>query len=369
MASRSRLGPDPRVQVCALPKKLWEVTQRQGCMDIHKILHSTRDQKWKSAPDSEWLGGDGLADLMSSLFSLHTNGVLQGSKLKKALLKLQSEKGRMNFTRLHDSDWCDKMDELIRIAAGQYRSAKQDAVKYGRLVRKASVKEKKNIDMVLGFMVLSEEEMVTGGVAPAGGPDEPAQVEAKGEAMDNALVVAKPEPSSTSIFHRVLKREASDPASPSFGLNTGQAKASKSSSSWEKPSVSKANNLAELELAEDEQKELMNWMTETSQVEKKQNQKGAKKKKKQQTEKTSGTLQKTEKKSKQKVATKPCLKQQKPAATHKTSFLHRATSAAYHKARTAAKKLGKSPEEALQAAREALKKTKEDIQAGLLKES
>lgn len=367
MAGRSRLGPDPTVQVGDLQQKVWEVTQRQGCMDLAKILHSSRDQKWKTAPDQEWLGGDGLSDLMSSLFSLHTNGVLQSTKLKKALLKLQSEKGRMNCTRLHDSDWCDKMDELIRIAAGQYRTAKQDALKYSRLVKKCSIKEKKNIDYVLGFMVLAEDEVITGGDVPLEEAGESSVAAAKAEVtkpeevVETALVVAVPKPAS-NVFQKVLQREASDPASPSFGLTTSSGKASKSSSSWEKPAVSKEQYLAALELAEKEEAELLNWMQESSQVEKKPKKKGQKKNKKQQEKQISATA-------KTKLTKKPAMKQQKPEATHKSSFLHRATSSAYHKAKNAALKLKKTREEALAAGRAASDKVSQDIQAGLLKES
>lgn len=368
MAGRSRLGPDPTVQVGDLQQKIWEVTQRQGCMDMAKLLHSSKDQKWKTAPDQEWLGGDGLADLLASLFSLHSNGVLQSTKLKKALLKLQSEKGRMNFTRLHDSDWCDKMDELIRIAAGQYRTAKQDPLKYSRLVKKCSIKEKKNIDTVLSFMVLAEEDVNTGGCGegePAdcgeGGPAEKAIVaaeEAFEPAVDKSWVVAIPKPAS-SIFQRVLKRDASDPASPSFG----RGKISRSNSSLEKnPGMPKAESLAALDLAEKEEEELLTWMQKPSTVEKKQQ-------KKKKSKKDNGQKEEPAASGKKRVAKKPAVKQQKPAATHKSSFLHRATSTAYHKAKNAALKMKKSKEEALAAGREASNKVSKDIQAGLLKES
>lgn len=134
MSGKSRLGPDPSISVSDLQKKIHEATQRQGCSDLAKLLRSKQSVSWKHAPDSEWLGTDELADVCSSVFTLHTNGVLQGSKLKKALTSLQTEKGRLNYTKMHDSGWADSMDEKIRIACSQYRELKKCTKKYQRCV-------------------------------------------------------------------------------------------------------------------------------------------------------------------------------------------------------------------------------------------
>ena len=87
---------------------------------------------WKTSPDPEWFGTDELVDICSTPFSLHTNGVLQSTKMRKTLLSLLAESGRINFTKLHDTDFADGMDEKIRIACQQYRELKRDPKKYLR---------------------------------------------------------------------------------------------------------------------------------------------------------------------------------------------------------------------------------------------
>ena len=52
------------------------------------------------------------------------------------------------------------MDEKIRIACQQYRELKRDPKKYLRCIKKASVKEKNNIDNVLSFLQLHEDDTV-----------------------------------------------------------------------------------------------------------------------------------------------------------------------------------------------------------------
>ena len=70
-----------------------------------------------------------------------------GSLLEQnsALLKTQNEKGRMNFSKEHDSDWADTVDNLVRIGASMYRELAKCEVKYSRCVKKCSPEEKRNI--------------------------------------------------------------------------------------------------------------------------------------------------------------------------------------------------------------------------------
>ena len=366
MSGRSRLGPDPSVSIGDLEKKIFEVTERQGCKDLAKLIHSKVKQTWRTAPDSDWLGCDGLADLLSSLFSLHRNGVLQSSKLKKAVLKLQTEKGRLNFTKNHDSDWVDQIDDQVRITAQQYRSLKQDQVKYKRLVKKCSVQEKKNVDMVLSFLQLAKMEQV--------------------EENDGTMVaatkpeVAMPKPKvGAEIFSKVLKREASDPASPSLETRGVKLKLSledgnAASSSWERPLPSQVQPFelaGVLGLEQDEANELKAWMEQSCVGEKKR-----KEKKKKGMKKPGASETKLSPKAKAKSAATPKKKETKAAVTvspkkqqvYKTTFLHRATSSSWAKARLRALKEGKDEEEAKAAGRAAADKVRQDIKDGLLKE-
>ena len=51
--------------------------------------------------------------------------MVASKKLKGALSKLHAEEGRMNFGRKQDQDFYDYMDELVRIAAAQFRDLKK----------------------------------------------------------------------------------------------------------------------------------------------------------------------------------------------------------------------------------------------------
>ena len=105
MVSRVRLAADPSVGVSDVVSALQEAVEEEGSRDLLRLLHSKYQFTWKTAPDAEWLGGDFVSELYKKLFQIHVNGVMQGRKVKTALLKLQTEKGRLNFTKLHDSDW------------------------------------------------------------------------------------------------------------------------------------------------------------------------------------------------------------------------------------------------------------------------
>lgn len=345
MSGNKRLGPDPAVAVADIQKQIWEVTERQGCKDLQKILGCSQHVSWKTAPSGEWLGSEAMRDLFCSLFSLHSNGVIASTKLKKALLSLQSEKGRLNFTKLHDQDWSDSMDDTIRIGAQQYRDLKRDSVKYARCTKKCSLQEKQNIDKVLDFLQLDAE------TKPSAPPHEDAVVaSAKMQPVDGDFRLPG------LVFTKVLKRTASDPASPSyvpkkqgFGSKTG------ASSSWEKePS---ADCLLE-GLGDDEAKELQHWMKQSASAEKRP----AKRKCKNSLKKPAAAS------TKKKPATSAVKLLKKKQGVYKTTFLHRATSSSWNKAKKKALKEGRSLEEARQLGREAAEKVREDIKSGKLKE-
>lgn len=143
-----------------------------------------------------------MCDFYCSLFSVCTNGVIASLKLKKALLGLQSEKGRLNLSKHHDCDWSDETDSLVRIGAQQYRSLKKDPVVYNRCIKKATLNEKANIDRVLACLKFSEQE--------------PEVTNPKALPLEVDETIG-PSPSDLGlVFDKVLKRKASDPASPSF---------------------------------------------------------------------------------------------------------------------------------------------------------
>ena len=355
MSGNKRLGPDPAIGISDIQQQVWEVTQRQGCTDLRKILGSSQHVSWKTAPCGDWLGTDAMCDLFCSLFTLHTNGVIASTKLKKALLSLQAEKGRLNFTKLHDQDWGDTMDDTIRIGAQQYRDLKRDPLKYNRCIKKCSLKEKANTDKVLDFLQLDAELK----------PSAPShQGEAAVPLGKAALASAKAEPLDEDpvvpglVFTKVLKRTASDPASPSFvPKKQGIGGRTEASSSWEKSTPSGDSLLQGL--GNDEAKELKQWLEQASCGEKKVCEE-------ERFEETCSCFCSCF--SKKKPATSAVKFSKKKQGVYKTTFLHRATSSSWNQAKKKALKEGKSVDEAKKLGREAAEKVREDIRNGLLKE-
>lgn len=135
MALRSRLAPDPSVGVgdlVAVFKDFKDWMQEESCQDIGKLLHSQQKISWKGASDGDWLGSNSLSNLFCKLFNIHKNAVMSSQKIKTAFLKCQTQHGRLNFSKLHDADWADNMDDKLRMAAAHYRDLKKDPVKYHR---------------------------------------------------------------------------------------------------------------------------------------------------------------------------------------------------------------------------------------------
>ena len=361
MGKQARLAPDPSVGVHDLCKAFNELCEKSGCRDLAKILYSKERVTWKTAADGSWLGSDSLCDLYTSLFAIHSNGVLSSKKVKSALLKLQAEKGRLNFTKQHDADWADAMDELIRIGAAQFRELRRDSVKYNRCVRKCSHQEK-NIDTVLGHLTLEEN-------LEKGTSFDSSQAAALQSPPPKLSLEDEPEEISLGlkIFDRVLQKKTSDPASPNFKAKETEEAVGGSASSLQETQVAdvqqqqsssssswKHLSLSDLELGENEAAELQAWMTQGASDK-------PKKRKSKKMKKPAAAAQKKQ--------TKKAMTKKKPRqASYKSSFLQRATSSAYHKAKLKALKDGKDEDAAKEVGKAASAKVRQDIKDGVLQE-
>ena len=361
MVSRMRLAADPSVGVADVVRALQEALEEEGSRDLLRLLHHKYQFTWKSAPDAEWLGGDFVSKLYKKLFQIHVNGVMQGKKVKTALLKVQTEKGRLNFTKLHDSDWADKVDEVLRIGAAMYRDMKKDSLKYSRCTKKASPQEKQHIDDVLSFLQLGQEEEL---------PEVVPEVAAKSyKGLEEKL------PEVGLVFTKVLQKKSSEPESPQLARVTEKAAntsldvvpasssavpaSSSATPKGERPVLKR--QMAQLQLEEDEEKELLVWMSE----------KVPETKKKKRSKKNTGGKQvvqgkKDNVKAKVKAKVKKPFKQQS-FGQHKCSLKHRKTSTAYHSAQKLALRQGASKEEAKEAGKKAMQKMAQKIDSGEVK--
>lgn len=116
-------------------------------------------------------------------------------KLKKAFCKVNTEWKRCNYSKQHDNDWVDQMDEQIRIACHQYRCLKKDPLSQKRFFKKASVSEAEQVQDVLGNIKWAND-------GTEQEPNEEQLALQKREGMyELSLEQSKP-----TIFKRLLKR-------------------------------------------------------------------------------------------------------------------------------------------------------------------
>lgn len=341
--SKSRLSADPSVGVSDLQNVFREWFDEQNCQDMARLLKAPYSMTWKSAPTAEWLGDLPMSGLFKRLFSLYTNGVLASKKIKAALLKQQIAVGRLNFTKKHDSDFVDAMDEQLRIAASQYREVKKDSSKYGRCVRKASAQEKEALDSVLSCLRLDNQDQ--------------AETELEEAAPSDCPVAA-----SSSVFQKVLQKSTSAPESPEpQSLVPAQAATVGSSGSMQathsRPELRR--QLAFLELDKKEEEEMLKWV-QTEVVFKKPK----KVLKKPCAKMGKKTKQPVEEKQDKKKTKQPSFVQK----VLKSSFRKRKCDSAYHSAKKKALKDGATLEEACRAASAASAKLGEKIDKGEITE-
>ena len=370
--SKSRLSADPSVGVADLQNAFKDWLDKENNRDVARLLKAPYPMTWKSAPAAEWLGDRSMASLFGMLFSISTNGVLASKKVKAALLKQQAAGGRLNFTKKHDSDFVDEIDEQLRIAAAMYREVKKDATKYCRCIRKASVEEKERLDSVLSILQLSEQ--------PA-----PSQAETEVDEREPASSLSpklKPQVSqSNHVFRKILEKVPSAPESPkkaNMTLQTPDAKAlvpaikttggssGSTEGGYSRPQFKR--QVAFLELDKKEEEEMLRWMSTDITVAKK------KKPMKRPASKTQGKQKKKAKVDKQEEPGKTKKKEtlvKKPSFAQKvlkSSFRKRKCDAAYHSAKKKALAEGKTPQEACNVASAASAQVAKKIEKGELTE-
>ena len=229
--------------------------QQEGTRDLGKLLAPRMKTSWKSAPDPSWLSGH-MGTLMCGLFGVCSNGVVASKKLRGALQKLHAEEGRMNFGRKHDQDFFDYIDEQVRIAASQFRDLKKCPDGYRRCAKKASEDEMNGIKKVLDLLILE-------------GNDKEAEAMQSSQPVVPGMA-ASSEDFLTPVFSKVLQKKSSEPESPQVARSRDMA-APASLALVPAPSAANGSGsgrpllrrqMAQLQLEEDEEKELLCWMSQ-----------------------------------------------------------------------------------------------------------
>ena len=258
MPAGSRLTPDPAVAVGDLMKAFENAFNELGSRDLSGLLRLDRfasSSTWKTTAPLDALCERGAVSLMQGLFRVCSNGVIQSSKLKTCLSKLQSEQGRVNFSKFSDSDFFDTCDSYIRQLAANWRSIKSDCGAYGRAVRKSSPAEKDIIDNMLTFLNLDDKNK-----APAAADD---RQQPKGsheaEVSEPPAAGSAEVSASSSAFRRVLAKKDSEAQAAVVAVAQNEAVAAA-------PKLRRS--LAEFFMDKDEEEELAEWMLQDVSTEK-----------------------------------------------------------------------------------------------------
>ena len=238
----ARSRPDPSVSVGDLMRPLESMCAEAGSYDLGRLCGIDSNMGWKTSADVSWLARDHIAKLFVGFFKIASNGVLSSKKLRSALVKLQTKKHRLNFGRLSDGDFFDKMDEQLRVAAKHYREMKKDSHTYRRAMKKASDREKQQIDLVLSYLDV-EEPQTRAGTGPSTAAvtaelDTTAEKTGPGEETASSSA----DPVAASIFARVLSKKDSGEGQEPGQSAAGEEKASssKASSSVRQPVAKRA---------------------------------------------------------------------------------------------------------------------------------
>ena len=165
------------------------------------------------------------------LWPLHQMGVLQGAKLRQAILKLGHER-KINYTRWNEEVFSDKCDHLIRVVLSHFRLLKQKQDEYQKCMRKATEAEQTAIDQVLANMNLEVDDSVLGvSQAPAKAPPTSSPPAAEERIAHFAVRPFSLSGDDSKIFQRILaKKDSNEETSTALVL---AAAPTSSSSSWE----------------------------------------------------------------------------------------------------------------------------------------
>lgn len=362
---------------------------------------------WKTAPNLAWMCK--LHRLVGQLLGVAPNGVLPSAKVRLAITKL-SELMKINQGRSNTATFADNCDQRLRIVMAQYRFVKQHPHEYQRLMKKAAPEEKTCIDKALNLLALEAPTASPAGDSGAasaqlalvpyvdsGGknasspkrnifskilskqsssPDEkkaiffhglPTKEPAKGLHAAAAASPAKIERKNASFFYQQGSGGFCVPGdetpSSDHVMSTPVKKKKKSKKTEKNIPTQKRKGISAAcreDLSEDDLELVEQALDSTIPVAK-----GKKVAKKPAAAKAAAKKPKQKTKSMKKTTKKV---KDNSTGSKKTTFRHRATSAAYHSAKASALQQGLSPESAKASGRTASRKAGEDIDNGILKD-
>lgn len=232
--SKGRLAPDPCVGVADWQKVFSGWLKEEGSWDLWKLVKAERDHDWKTAPDASWLSQ--LYGFFKKALRTAPNCTFASSKLKMCLEKMQKSEHRLNYSRMPDSQFHDKVDFQLRVAASQLRTLKTNSTQLTRCLRKASREEGQALEELLAMISLPDEKEETKTVEK--------EEEKKTPVTETAMVVYEPpqeDKSPLKIFSRILAQKNSGDSEQ--GEPTSANRSASSSTGTSRPHLVRQNDM------------------------------------------------------------------------------------------------------------------------------
>ena len=380
--SKLRLAPDPAVGIRDIMNVFLDQYRDDKDFDVYGTVDPPAGVRWnwKTSPCCKWISQ--MKSLLLGFLKLAPNGVLASTKVRGACSKLCQEKEykkhRFNKTKLHDFDFCDQVDQKLRIVLSQVRELKKSSDEYARAMKKATPGEKANIDEILSHLRVQAGWELQIAVYEA--PTRDAAAAASHASSSKGPSEEEPK----SIFQRILQKRVSSPSKisetpeivkrglkrqnafmqPALQRQRAFCVAPEESTGSEpatpmKPKRVKSEKLpgsssrfSVLGLDEEDQ----DLMADSFEKGVSAKDMAKKSKPKSKAEAAASTSAKAKAKSSPRQG------------VYKSSWRRRVKDASYHKAKVQALREGLSPKAACLKAREASRKTAAEIDAGVLKE-
>ena len=209
IASQKRLVADPSIGVMDLMKvlRVWMAQNTKQDLLVAVSCPGSCQWSWKTAPNPTWMKQ--VHDLMKEFFEkVAPNGVLPSAKLKAAISKMCAD-AKINKSKMHDQDFADRCDNVIRIVMAQFRTVKKSMEEYQRLMRKATPEEKDAIDSALSVLKVSIEDAAVQDAIP---PDEPSTSLAIVPYKAWGGHASSSSSDSVNIFKNILSKQDSSPS-------------------------------------------------------------------------------------------------------------------------------------------------------------
>ena len=151
-AAKVRVVADPSIGVSDLEQVLEGFVNGfpEGSKpNLFELLRPPPGYHWKSAPCPKYLCK--TSKCLAAYFAIAQNGVLPSKKHKAAIAAVDRKLG-LNSTRKSEADFCDCLDDWVRMSLAHVRGLKACEIARARCYRKADSVQQEALDLLLGAM-------------------------------------------------------------------------------------------------------------------------------------------------------------------------------------------------------------------------